>query len=171
MRSYLPKRRTIKDLFYEEGFFLQEAVYSCGPTSIQNLQVFFGIPVTPIEEMIRLTGTSIKQGTEHTGITDALNSLDISFTDEKSDSTIEDLENAMDRRCVCIINYFNAFNKVGHFSLMLDYDEDAFYLIDSSLGFLRLKKDSFEKNWHNSDKTLHRWFVSICVDQVNFGEK
>lgn len=168
MKSCLPKRRTIKELFYEEGFFLQEAVYSCGPTTIQNLQVYFGIEVTPIDEILKLTETSTQSGTETTGITNALTSLGIVCSKEHRDSTLEDLENALDQRCVCIVNYFNAFNEVGHFALMVDHDEKAYFLIDSSLGFLRLKKKHFEKNWHNSDKTLHKWFTSICVDQIKF---
>jgi len=169
MKSRLPKRRTIKEIFYSEGFFLQEAVYSCGPTTIQNLQVYFGLPVTPIDEMLKLTKTSTKHGTETCGITEALEALGIQCSKEHTDSSLADLEKALDERCVCIVNYFNAFNEVGHFSLLIGYDEEAYFLVDSSLGFLRLKKKYFEKNWHNHDRTLHKWFVSVCADQITFG--
>lgn len=168
MRSYLSKRRTIKDLFYEEGFFLQQAVYSCGPTTIQNLQVYFGIPVTDVDELITLCGTSKENGTEYTGVLNALDKLHIATASEKQNASLEDLENELDQRCVCVVNYFNAFNRVGHFSLILDHDHDAFYLIDSSLGFLRLRKKYFLENWHNSNKTLNQWYVSICANQVEY---
>lgn len=171
MKSKRSARFTAKELFYREGFFLQEEVYSCGPTTLQNLQVFFGLPVTPVQELIRLAKTTTHSGTEHTGIVEALTTLGIKTKDEKRDATREDLERALDRDCVCIVNYFNTFNRVGHFSLMIDHDDDAFYLIDSSLGFLRLRKKYFEQNWHNSDGSLSRWFVAVCEDQFELAQK
>ena len=151
--------------FLDAGYAYQEEEYSCGPTTIQNLQVFLGFPKTSIAELIVLCSTSTRNGTQHTGIIEALKSLEICIGEEKTDATFEDIERTLDSGSVCIVNFFNIFNKVGHFSLIVRHDEKAFYFIDSSLGFLRLKKKAFQDHWHNQDKTLHGWFVAIPIEQ------
>lgn len=63
--------------------------------------------------------------------------------------TVSALDSCLDSGMLCLVNYFNAFSMVGHFAVIIRHDEKSYYLLDSVLGDLRLKKESFASHWRN----------------------
>lgn len=167
-----------RDVFKEAGYAYQSENYLCGPTAIQNLQAFLGLPKTPIDELVRLCETEKNKGTTRQGVAKALKALGISHqegvpfsrsSDEVStvpeELSVKVLEEALDSGSVCVINFFNSLNNTGHFTILVRHDERRFHFIDSSLGLFSLRKDKFLERWHDQKKTEFGWYAAIPIEQ------
>jgi hypothetical protein len=76
-------------------------------------------------------------------------------------ASLDDIRRHLDRGAYVIVNYLNAFSGNGHYAAIVNYDEMAFYLADSSLGALRLSNEHLLNHWHSGDRATLRWYLSV----------
>jgi predicted double-glycine peptidase len=151
----------IKDIFTKYHLVIQEASYTCGPCSILNVLRLKGDSSRSEEEMAELCHAKPGVGSSNEDLVKAVREVGLEVVEEKSDANTQDIERHIDDGAYVIVNYFNAFSDEGHYAVVTGYDDKALYFTDSSLGYLRLKKEYFKKFWYNSDKTVYGWYAAV----------
>jgi predicted double-glycine peptidase len=151
----------VKDILTTYHLAIQEASFSCGPVSILNVLRLKGDFSHNEEELIKLCDAKLGIGSSNENVVKAAKLVGLKVVEEKTDASIADLEKQLDTGAYIIINYCHAFSDLGHYAVITDYDNEALYFADSSLGFLRLRKNYLEKFWYNSDKTIYGWYVAL----------
>ena len=90
----------------------------------------------------------------------AAQEIGLTLVEEKREAAMGDIERNIDDGASVIVNYLDAFSGKGHFGVITEYDDKAFYFRDCSIGFLRLEKAFFEKFWYSGDDTP-RWYMAV----------
>ena len=87
--------------------------------------------------------------------------MGLKVIEEKGKASIQDIERNIDNGAYVIVLYFHAFAQVGHYAIITEYDDRAFYLVGSSLGFMRLWKKDFKEFWYDTGKTDREWYLAV----------
>jgi predicted double-glycine peptidase len=151
----------IKKAFAKDKLHIQACTYACGPSALLNVLALKGNYVHNERELIKLCKAMPKVGTSHENLVKAARLLGLNVIEEKKNASIEDIERNIDHHAYVIVNYLEAFDGEGHYSVITNYDKKSFYFMDSALGQLRLKKKLFLRWWYNQNKTIYRWYVSV----------
>jgi predicted double-glycine peptidase len=151
----------IKKIYADNGLAFQEAEYTCGPVTLLNVLRLKGDFSRSEEELSKLCKAQPKIGTTEEDMVKAAKALGLKVAEEKQDADTSDIEKHIDNGDFVIVCYFHAFSGEGHYALVSEYDEKAFYLRDCSLGFPRLKKKYFKRYWYNSDKSIYGWLLAV----------
>jgi len=150
-----------KAILAKYNLAVQEATFSCGPVSILNVLRLKGDFSRTEKELIKLCDAKAGVGSSNENVVKAAKQVGLKILEEKTDAKIADIERHIDSGAYVIVNYLHAFSGTGHYTVVTDYDDIALYFVDSSLGFLRLRKEYFKKYWYNSDKTIHGWYAAV----------
>lgn len=150
------KKRKLKSI-------IQTTTYTCWAVSILNVLNFFWIEHSFSEmDLSKLTKAEPDKWCENDDLADTICLFkDIKTSVEACNWTLDCISKELTSWKVCLVNYFNVFSNCGHYAVIIDQDEYSFYLLDSVLWDLRLKKETFQKFWHNGDKTVYWWYLSI----------
>ena len=151
----------IRKLYKDDNHAFQQLTYTCGPVALLNLLRQQGDDSHTEEELAKLCKASRKKGTRVKHLVKAAEKLGFEVVESRANATTEDIEHHLDQGHKVIVDYFYAFAEEGHFAQIAEYDDVAFYFIDPSLGYMRLKKPYFIKNWHNQNGKLVGWFMAV----------
>lgn len=151
----------VKDILTQHHLATQEASFSCGPVSILNVLRLKGDFSHSEKELIKLCDAKVGIGSSNEDVVSTARQVGLKVLEEKVDAVVADIEKQLDKDAYIIVNYCHTFSDTGHYAVITDYDEEALYFADSSLGFLRLRKEYFKKYWYNSDKTIYGWYVAL----------
>ena len=151
----------IREIYRANNLHMQETDYTCGPSAILNVLLRQGKPVRTEPELAGLCNTEPVAGTKSVDMAKAAKTAGLTIVEEKENAEITDIERHVDAGHYVIVLYYHLYSEVGHYAVVAEYDDRAFYFFDSSYGLLRLKKAKFFKYWYNTDKTVHRWFLAV----------
>lgn len=144
---------------------LQCENYSCGPVSILNIFKYFNIKHSLDEnDLIKLTWAKPLIGSKNEDLEKVLqNFKNLNFNFSKKNSNIQEIKKEIKFWNVLLINYYNPFSQVWHYAIIVWYDEktQSLFFRDSSLGDLRLSYENFDRLWHNWNKTILKYMISI----------
>ncbi len=126
----------------------------CGPASLKIVLEYYGIEKTE-QELAKLCGVRNDLGTNDQGLKVAAEQL--GFTVEiKNESTLEDVEQWLDKKIPVIVNWFTRGRTDytdsdvadGHYSVVAGLDETHIYLQDPETGSMRkLEREDFMTVW------------------------
>ena len=142
----------------------QSTTYNCGPTCLEMLFDFYGIPYES-ESIEVLCETSPRQGTDHHKLIETAEQFGVKV-EAKENASLEDIVVALESGHPVIVNYFNCKSNVGHFGVVKGIDEasGALILADPKNGDdYTLTFDHFQKHWHSQAKTTHAWMMYISI--------
>jgi predicted double-glycine peptidase len=151
----------IKRLFADNNLIIQQKSYTCGPVSLLNVLRLKGDSSYSEDEQAELCEAKQGVGTSHANLVKVARSIGLEVIAEKEQATIADLEQSLDKGHYVIVNYLYLYSDEGHYGLITEYDDEAFYFRDCSYGFIRLHKSDFDNAWWNQKKTIHGWFMAI----------
>jgi predicted double-glycine peptidase len=151
----------VKDIFIKHHLAIQEGSFTCGPVTILNILRLKEDFSHSEEELTKLCDAKPGVGSSNENVVKAAKQVGLKILEEKTNSAIADIEKHIDNGAYVIVNYIHAFDGNGHYSAITDYDDRSLYFADSSLGFLRLRKEEFQKHWYNSDKTIRGWYAAV----------
>jgi predicted double-glycine peptidase len=140
----------IKQIFSDEHLVFQEGQSTCGPVTLLNVLHLKSDFDHTEDELAKLCDTKTGVGTSHERMVSAAKALGL-----------EVIERHIDQGNFVIINYIHTFSGNGHYGLVSEYDDQAFYFRDCSLGFLRLRREYFEKYWYDEDRSSRAWFMAV----------
>jgi predicted double-glycine peptidase len=154
-------RMLIQDILSQNNIVIQEGAYTCGPCTILNVLRLKGDLSFSESELSELCEAKPCIGTTNEKIVDVVKKVGLDAIEEKRDSSLLDIERNLDQGAYVIVCYTHAFAGEGHYAVIASHDENAFYLVDPSFGFLRLRKEYLEKFWFNSDSSIHGWYLAV----------
>lgn len=151
----------IKKIFSDENLVFQVGQSTCGPVTLLNILHLKGDFSHNEDELAQLCETKDGIGTSNENMVKVAKQLGLEIVEEKRDGSMQDVERHLDNGNFVVICYFHAFAQQGHYGLVSEYDEAAFYFRDCSLGFLRLRREYFKKYWYNQDTSIYGWFMAV----------
>ena len=153
---------SIKQIYKDNGLHLQETGWTCGPCALLNVLAMDGAaPHLTEDDLAALCETDPVSGTDNDMMVSAAQAAGLEVVSVTTDASPEDIDQNLRVGHRVIVNFQHAFDGDGHFAVVAESDDDAFYLRDSSLGLLRLKKRDLVKHWHNSDSTISGWLLAV----------
>lgn len=152
---------SLKKIFDDNNLSFQEAEFTCGPVTLLNTLRLKGDFSHSENELSKLCKANPKIGTNEENMVEAAKKLGFKIIEKKWKSSIKDIERHIDKNNFVIVCYFHAFSNEGHYGLVTEYDDEAVYLRDCSLGFLRLKKKYLVKHWHGHSKKDRGWLLAF----------
>ena len=122
---------------------------NCGPTSLRIVLGYYNINKSE-KYLAKLSGCTIKHGTEPEGLLKAAESLGLKgFV--KYNSDIKDIRKYVVNKTVpVIVNWFSIspISAEGHYSVVVDINRNNIYLMDPESGSIRkIKLSEFKKLW------------------------
>lgn len=151
----------IKQIYSDNNLSIQQKPYTCGPVSLLNVLQLQGDFSRTEDELANLCEAKPEIGTSNENMLRVAKEIGLHVVETKQDATIEDLERNIDQGLSVIVCYYHVYAGAGHYGLITEYDDKAFYFRDCSYGFIRIWKDDLKKFWYNQDKTVHGWFMSV----------
>ena len=151
---------SIKDLFARNNLVIQKTSYTCGPATILNILHLKGDFSYNEEELAKLCKTDPKTGTSNKNLVAAAQKVKLKLVEEKQGATTKDIERNIDAGAFVVVCYIHAYSGEGHYAIVSEYDDRAFYFRDCSFGLFRLKKKYFRKFWHGTDG-IQQWYVAL----------
>lgn len=124
--------------------FRQETGY-CGPASLKMVLDFFGV-VKSEKELVKLTDCRIETGVEAHRLLQT--AMDLGFDGFIKDlAELEDLrKQVVERQTPVIVDWFSEDD--GHYSVVVDIDEENIYLLDPEIGYVRaMRLKKFFRVW------------------------
>lgn len=152
---------TIKSAYADAGLHIQETAWTCGPASLLNVLRAKGLQGPSEGELAAICETSRESGTDNDKLVAAARTVGLEVVTVKTNSTLEDIDRHLDAGNLVIVNYVHAFDSEGHFGVVVESDARALYLLDSSLGLVRLKRGDLKSHWRNNDGTVHGWLLAL----------
>ncbi|MEX2209276.1 MAG: cysteine peptidase family C39 domain-containing protein [Patescibacteria group bacterium] len=113
------------------------------------------------EELIELCGAKPGVGTSNKGLVKAAEQAGMEIVEEKDKASLQDIEDHIDSGTAVIVCYKNAFSGNGHYTVIVEHDDEAFYCRDSAFGLFRIDKEKFLKHWFNPQGAGVRWYVAV----------
>lgn len=126
----------------------------CGPASLKMIFDYYGFDKTE-EEIAKMCDWNEKLGVSDKGIKKASEALGLKV-EIKNESSFKDIKDYLDKKVPVIVNWFTrgridyGESEVpdGHYSVVVDLDDEFIYLQDPEIGKLRkIKRDNFMKAW------------------------
>lgn len=148
----------------------------CGPATLKMVLSFYGIE-KPEEELAELCKTDRDLGTDDKSIKEAAEKFGLKV-EIKNFSTFDDIKSWLEKDIPVIVDWFTRGRSDypdfavadGHYSVVVDLDDDFIYLQDPEIGGLRkiIKKD-FIRVWfdftgdhiENWDEMIIRQIIAI----------
>lgn len=150
----------VKDIFTQNGIVIQETSYTCGPAVLLNILRLKGDDSHTENELSKRCKTKPGVGTKEEDLVRVAKAIGIKVIEEKEGGTLTDIERNIDNGNYVIVGYMNMFSGEGHYAIITEYDNKAFYFRDPSLGPFRLKKEHFKKRWHDAT-VIEQWYVAV----------
>ncbi len=150
-----------RDIYAKNNLSIQETPFSCGPVAILNALHLKGDFSRTEKELIKLCKAKLGIGTSNQNLVKAAKQVGLEVIEEKAKASLKDIERHVDNGTFVIVCYKNAFSGNGHYTVITEYDDGAFYCRDSAFGLFRIDKEEFEKHWFNPKETSIRWFVAV----------
>jgi ABC-type bacteriocin/lantibiotic exporter with double-glycine peptidase domain len=155
----------IKNILSDNGLVIQRGQSNCGPAALLNVLHLKDDFTHEEEELAQLCGAKVAYGTTPQNLVKAAQKLGIEVVEEKSNASIQDIEKNIDKGAYVIILSAATFSGNSHYTVITEYDDQAFYCRDSAYGFLRLGKEYLEKLWHGVEHDASRgseqWYVAV----------
>ena len=149
-----PPPANIKSSYAKAILHIQQTSYSCGPCSLLNALSAKGVYGFTEDELIRVCDAREGVGTGNDRLAEAAGEVGLEVVAAGAGNTLADLGGHLEAACLVIVNYIDAFDGAGHYAVVVEADEEALYLRDSSLGLLRVKRAHFPDWWRSeSDET------------------
>ena len=137
----------------------QAKTYTCGPTCLEMLLDFYGIPYDALA-LEELCGTC-ETGTDNADLVAAAESLGAKVQAKES-ATIEDIVTALEGGHPVLVNYFNPLSRVGHFGVVKGIEDGALIFADPKNGDnYELTVGEFADAWHSHNKTIRGWMMYL----------
>jgi len=151
----------VTEVFKKHNLHIQETDFSCGPSSILNILHHKGRFDFNEGELSKICNVQAGTGCTRDELLVGIQAAGLNIIEKKTNGEISDIEGHVDKGHTVIVNYYHLYSEIGHYAVVVEYDHRAFYLADSSFGFLRIRKEKFYKYWHDTDKNTMRWFLAI----------
>lgn len=149
-----------KDLIAQNHVVIQQLDYSCGPCSLLNVLRLKGDSSYTEEELTKRCNAKPGIGTDEKDLVRTAKEIGLEVVDEKEGASLSDVERNLDAGAYVIVCYTHAFAGEGHYGVIVDHDNTAFYFIDPSFGPFRLRKEYLDKWWYGSEGEQH-WYVAV----------
>ena len=145
--------------------FRQETGY-CGPASLKMVFNYYGVTKSE-KELVRLTDCTLDRGVEAHRLLQA--ARDLGFDGFIKDFTeFEEVRKQVkERQTPVIVDWFSEDD--GHYSVVVDIDEENIYLLDPEIGYVRaMRLKKFYRVWFDfpgdflkssDDLTIRRMMV------------
>jgi len=157
--------RSSKGIFSDEHLVIQELPFTCGPVALLNILHLKNDFSHDESELAKLCKAKLGIGTTHDDLVSAAREVGLELAEEKSHSTLGDIQRHIDNGAYVIICYKNAYSGNSHYTVVVEYDERAIYCRDSAFGFFRLSKEYLGEAWHGDDSVStcgsKRWFAAF----------
>lgn len=150
----------VKDIFAQNGILIQETSYTCGPSTLLNVLRLKGNDSHTEAELAKRCNTKPGIGTLEADLVRVAKEIGIEVIEEKEHAQIADIERNLDDGNYVIVCYMHAFAGEGHYAIITEYDDQAFYFRDPSLGMFRLKKKYFKEWWHDATG-IQQWYAAV----------
>ena len=153
----------VKDIIRKNNLVIQVGRSTCGPCSLLNVLRLKGDMSGTEDEFAEICKTRDGVGTANEDMVTAAEEVGLNVLEAKAGGTAAEVKRHIDNDAYVIVNYFHTFSGHGHYAVITDYDDNAFYLADCSLGFLRLRNEYFEKYWYGADpgSESKKWFLAV----------
>lgn len=124
----------------------------CGPACLKMVLSYYGIEKTE-KELAVIANTTKKDGTPESGMIDAAKNLGLNV-ELKNDCTMKDLEiYVKEKKIPVIVAWFSEY--VGHYSVVVDIDQENIYLMDPELGHMKaMTRARFKTLWFSFPDTF-----------------
>ncbi|HUC90067.1 MAG TPA: C39 family peptidase [Patescibacteria group bacterium] len=150
----------ITELFAQNNLHIQEETYTCGPCSLLNILRLKGDATRTELELAALCKARKGIGASHEDMVKAAQAVELQIITEKRDATMADIEHDIDAGSYIIVNFIDMYSGNGHYSLITEYDDRAFYLRDCTAGLFRLEKNFLKKCWRSGDG-IPCWYMAV----------
>lgn len=140
---------------------MQKEDYTCGPVTLLNVLVAKGRTDHDEPELSRLCQAKPDTGTTNADMVKVAKELGLEILETGASADIDCLETYLDKGAHVIICYIS-LSGGGHYSIIKEYDDKAFYLLDCSYGLIRIEKPTLLKRWRNRHEAAERWFMAIA---------
>ncbi len=156
----------------------QQNGYECGLSSVMTILGTLGVKVRK-DSLKKKLGTTSKHGTHPDKIKTLFQDLELEFR-EKHRASLNDLENKVKKRKLCLVVYQawgsqKYYDKLesGHYSVVFGVEKDYLWLADPYVkmqktrygkGIRKIKKEIFEGRWKDMDykgKIYDHWMLAI----------
>lgn len=151
----------VKEIYAQHNISIQEEPFSCGPVAILNVLQLKGDFSHTEKDLIALCHAKLGIGTSNRNLVKAAAQAGLEIVEEKEGASFKDIERNVDAGASVVVCYKNAFSGNGHYTVITQYDDGAFYCRDSAFGLFRIEKGEFDKHWFNPQETAVRWFVAV----------
>jgi predicted double-glycine peptidase len=153
----------VRDIILKNNLVIQVGRSTCGPCSLLNVLRLKGDMSGTEDEFAKICKTRDGIGTSNADMIEAAKQVGLDVLETKAGGTAADVKRHIDAGAYVIVNYFHTFSGNGHYAVITDYDDNAFYLADCSLGFLRLRDEYFLKYWYGHDpgSESKKWFLAV----------
>jgi ATP-binding cassette subfamily B protein len=139
----------------------QSNTYNCGPTCLEMLLEFYGIPYDS-EKIDALCETAPRHGTDNQKLVEAAEQLGAHVI-VKENAQLTDIISLIESGHPVLVNYFNCKSGVGHFGVVKGIEDQALILADPKNGDdYPLTFDHFQQHWHNHTRTIHAWMMYVA---------
>jgi ABC-type bacteriocin/lantibiotic exporter with double-glycine peptidase domain len=155
----------IKQIFSDNHLVIQEGQSNCGPAALLNVLHLKGDFSHNEEELAQLCEAKLGYGTTPENLIKAAQQLGLEVVEEKSNSSLEDIQRNIDSGAYVIILSAATFSGNSHYTCITEYDDGALYCRDSAYGLLRLSTEYLDDLWHGVDHDASRgsqqWYMAV----------
>ena len=152
---------SIRQIYEDSDLHLQQTTYTCGPCALLNVLLMKGDTTFTEDELASICEAVPITGTDNKMMVSAARMVGLEVVAVTTGASPADIDRHLAAGQYVIVNYRLAFNGKGHFAMVAESDDKAFYLRDSSLGLLRLKRADLVKHWYNNDGSIKGWLLAL----------
>ncbi|MFA5173267.1 MAG: papain-like cysteine protease family protein [Candidatus Paceibacterota bacterium] len=141
-------------------FFKQDTVYSCGPTALQMVFLFFG-KMKSEEELIKKLKTRKDEGTSHTKMKEGARKCGFRVITREG-ATITTIKSFLKKNRPVIVNYIETENNEGHYAVVTGINKGYIVMNDPWYGKnFKMEKGEFVKRWRSEYEESRKWLMVI----------
>ena len=146
-------------------YYRQSTDYNCAPATLKMALEYVGINKSE-KELAKELKTTPEEGTDYRNIINFVKKSGLFFY-EKSNSTLEELENLIRNNYPVIVSFVEPIHEEDHFALVVGIEDCEVILNDpwNGEGFKILKGD-FEERWHDAENKPRRWMMVIAKEKI-----
>lgn len=150
----------IKDIFAQNALVIQKESYTCGPCSLLNVLALKGDLSHSELELAKRCNAKPGVGSSHEDMVRAAQETGLKVIEEKTHAAAEDIKRNIDAGAYVVVNFIDQYSGNGHYAVITEYDDRAFYLRDCTAGLFRLVEEYFVKCWRSGDG-IPRWYMAV----------